>query len=872
MKSFYLDPQCREVDGLRVLVLPDDSYSVTAVYSLVHVGSASEAADQAGMSHFVEHLLFKGTERRSVGSIGQEVMRAGGEVNAFTTFDYTGYTITIDSSRVELAFDIHGDVLANSSFDSAEIEKERAVILEEVKLGETSPSMILRQETFKKAFPDHPYGRPIIGFRSTVSGASRNGLVDYYRRHYCRENMTIVVAGDTDTDRVVSLIEKHFSGVSHGDPTPAPEAVPFGIGSSFTRRMKVNDAYVKMALPAVALAHDDYPALCILGLILGAGRCGRLFLNIQYPGIAHSIGFGAMPMRSSGLLTLSATCHPSRTRELVDCVRDQFENCAREAPDSEEVERARQMLIATSVYDKDTFSERASEQSVCAALATPQFDRQFVEAVQKVTPDEVLEVAGKYLKMESAVTGMILPKRALVAVDSSGGGPPEADWRVQRTVIDPGPAPSSRREGKVSRAVLDNGAVIIHLENRELPMVACRAFFLAGSVLDGQGASGLSSLTQRLMLRGAAGRSMRETGWLLESLGIDLSGFTRADDTCFYFESLTEEIDTALTLLKDAVTCPNLEDDEMARVRSDMISRVRHERDDMGAYITREGARALWGDHPYGRASSGEEEDLAAITIGDVREFHERYYRSDKMVVTMVGDISSEEAFGKAAAAFSGLKDGGEVPKLPGYTPIAEPIIFERKKSWPAGIVALSWRCPSILSDDYIPLRVLSAVLGNPFSSRIWKTVREDRGLAYMTGAACNLGTLGGAFSMYAGVSPRRITLVRKLMLEALRDIKSRPAGTEELADAKMYLTGTYNLHHQGAAQAADYLGIFEICGLGFGFDSQYVSKVNAVTADDLVRVAREHLDEENFLTLIVKPKGGAPGVLWRLLRDRLKK
>jgi zinc protease len=308
----------------------------------------------------------------------------------------------------------------------------------------------------------------------------------------------------------------------------------------------------------------------------------------------------------------------------------------------------------------------------------------------------------------------------------------------------------------------------------------------------------------------------------------------------------------------------------MERTRREMVMRVRREQDSMMSYLARVGARALWGDHPYGRLPSGEEENLLGLSLEDVRDFHRRFYGAGRLVISVAGDIDPEEAAAKVESAFGGLA-APESPEvdLPRYVPISSPLARDERKPWPAAAVALAWRAPAITSRDLFPLQILSTVMGNPFGSRVWKTIREERGLAYTTGATYYPRALGGAFLLYAGVAARNIPLVADLLLDEVRKVKSAPITEEELRDAKTYLAGSYRRSHQGCAQIADFLAFYESCGLGYEFDAGYVDRVQSVTAEDVMRAAVEHLDEENFLTLTIRPSGGILGTVWRVLRER---
>ncbi len=872
MKGFLLDPECREVDGLRALILQDNSFPVAAVYSLVHTGSRNEADSEAGFSHFVEHMLFKGTGRRPPGMIGQEVTRIGGEINGFTTYDYTGYTIVVDSAHLDLALDVHGDAISSSSFDPNESRRERTVILEEIKLSETSPRMILRKKLFRNAFPFHQYGVPVIGRRRTVGRTSRERLYEYYRRHYVRENVTVVVIGDVSTERVLEGIERHFAGVPHGGAeAPGPEDIEFGIPYSFSERAGISAAYLAAALPGVPLDHEDHAAVSVLTMVLGAGRCGRLYRRIQYPGTADSIDFHPLALKKAGLLLISGACQPGRVTEVMDAVREEFDALKEKAPDAAEIERAKRMVLASSVYDRETFGERAAYLSLCVALASPAFDREYLDAVEKMTPDRLHDAARQYLDLDRAVVGRIVPRRTSAAVAGGGGGRAGSDWNVPAPKLAAAAAPRWEADGEVKKTRLSNGIVLLCRESRRLPIVSCGAIFRAGSTREASGRSGLASMTRQLLLKGAAGRSLQQTSFLLESLGIDMGGRADADEACLNFETLPDEFETALALLRDAITDPNFDEEEIERTRREMTTRVRREQDSMMSYLARVGALALWEDHPYSRLPSGEEEDILAISIEDIRTFHERFYGADNMVLAIVGDITPEDAAAGAEAAFGGLRSSGSSRvDLPEYTPIGRPTGLDEIKPWPAAAVALAWRVPSITSRDLFPLQILSAVLGNPFGSRVWKTIREERGLAYTTGATYYPRALGGAFLLHAGVSARSIPMVADLLLEEVRKVKRAPITAEELHDAQTYLAGSYRRSRQSCSQIADYLAFYESCGLGYEFDTRYVDLLNQVTAEDVMRAAGDHMDEKNFLTLTIRPSGGALGAAWRVLRERL--
>src|SRR3954465_14724057 len=209
-------------NGLTVVLQENHAAKVVAFQSWVAVGSADEPPDLAGIAHVFEHMLFEGTARRGVGQIAHEVEAAGGEINAWTSFDQTVYHLVLASRFFDTGLDILADALQNSSFDPRELERELKVVLEEVKQGEDNPSRVATQALFGAAFTRHPYRRPVIGYTKTVKSFTRERLLDFFHRWYVANNVTLVVVGDFDSKRAQAAIAEAFGGMA-SRPLARPE-------------------------------------------------------------------------------------------------------------------------------------------------------------------------------------------------------------------------------------------------------------------------------------------------------------------------------------------------------------------------------------------------------------------------------------------------------------------------------------------------------------------------------------------------------------------------------------------------------------------------------------------------------------------------
>src|SRR5262245_27015798 len=270
-------------NGLRVIIQEDHFAPVVAIKMWVKAGSADETPDVAGAAHVHEHMIFKGTQRRPVGAIAAEVESSGGQINAFTSSDHTVYHLILASRYFATGLDIIADALQNTTFDPHELSKELNVVMEEWKRGEDSPTSRAATELFRLAYVEHPYGRPVIGFRETIEALNRERVVNFYQRWYQPNNMTLVIVGDVDREQTRQEILRLFSGQpQRALPSRPRVAEPPQQELRFSiLDMNVEEFYLYLSFPIPPAAHEDVYALDLLSYILGGGESSRLVQSLQ---------------------------------------------------------------------------------------------------------------------------------------------------------------------------------------------------------------------------------------------------------------------------------------------------------------------------------------------------------------------------------------------------------------------------------------------------------------------------------------------------------------------------------------------------------------------------------------------------------------
>ena len=332
-------------NGFELLYQQSTAAPVVALDLWVRAGSADEKPDQAGMAHVVEHMMFKGTARRPPGQVAREVENIGGEINAFTSFDYTVYTMVVAGRYAALGVDILHDALTASAFDPGELEREKLVILEEIKRTRDNPQQFLSRLLFSGAYRLHPYRNPVIGTEKSVSGFSRSDLTAFVGHWYRPSNMVLVAVGDRPFEEMKKLASKTFGRLP---ASGAPDRPPRTRDPARTRTKvshaarDVTEVHFDLAFGTPDAAHEDVAVLDLLSTILGHGDSSRLYGRIKLKeNLVRSISAGVYAPADPGLFYVGATVEPGRFREALGAVSEEISLIRSKPVGEDELDKAR---------------------------------------------------------------------------------------------------------------------------------------------------------------------------------------------------------------------------------------------------------------------------------------------------------------------------------------------------------------------------------------------------------------------------------------------------------------------------------------------------------------------------------------------------
>ncbi|MFN8660749.1 MAG: pitrilysin family protein [Thermomicrobiales bacterium] len=855
-------------NGLEVFLVEDHSAPIATFWTWYRVGSRNERPGLTGISHWVEHMQFKGTERIAKGQIFGDVSRVGGTLNALTSQDWTAYHETLPVAQLDLSLGIEADRMSHSLFDAAEVDSERTVILSERQGSENRPAFALYEEVSGTAFHAHPYRHMVIGYEGDLRAMTREDLYRHYRRHYHPGNAFIVSVGDFSAPELLGRIQRAFGDI------PTGEQVRRDIGVTEPpqpgqRRVEIHkpagSPLFRLAFHAPAASSPDFVPLLVTEAVLsggggGMGRSSRLYRALVSSGLARGAGSDMSVTIDPYLFQVAVTGLPESDLEQIErVVAQEIERLRADTVSAAELERAKRQLLAQLTYSAEGVTNQAYWLGQWEIVDHLGRAAGLPEEIQAVSAEDILRVAGEYLVPERSTAGWLIP--------SAPGGERSSNGVAPAGVAPFGPVTWSihgveheQNSYGFARNQLSNGIVVLSQERENSRSVALRFRVPAGSIYEEGDAAGLSHLTARAMGRGSAGMTFEEisdrTDDLGSSLGIDAGRqFLEGRIRC-----LRDDLPEMVGLLANAIQRPDFPADQVELVRAEQLGAIKDAANDTRAVSDRELRRKLYPEpNPLGRSSLGDGQTVTQLTAEDARRFHARRVTPGRAAFAVVGGIGgSEEVTSILESAFGDwrvdARTGDRQPDLNATNPVPE-IVEEAIPGKSQADLAAGLATIPRLHPDFVPLDVANLILGRlGLMGRLGTEVRDKQGLAYYVFSQVEPRRDGTLWSARAGVDPSNIERALASIRMELERLRREPVSETELADAKSYLIGVLPLALESNDGVAASLLSLEEYGLGLDYLDRYPAIIGAITEQDILRAAAEHLDPEKLVISVARP------------------
>ncbi len=875
-------------NGLTLLVREDFTTPLVCLNFWVKVGSNSETDAVWGWSHGIEHMLFKGTSTRKAGDIAREVRTLGGTLNAATGYETTNYHITLPVEGFESALEIHADVLQNPAFDPGELERERGVLLEELRMYRDVPDGfgLTWDELMRVAFTRHRFGRSVVGTEATLAGTSRDVILEYFRRGYVPENIIYVVAGAVETDRAQERLAARLGGLPGrpvrldvSPPEPPQEAFRYVALSG-----DIEQAYLKIGFHAPPERDPDMPALHVLTHLLGVGRSSRLHQRVlEKQGLVSAIGVMEESGRDPGILVVDAVTDPEKVEPAIIAIFEEIVRFHHEPIGERDLRKALNNVRAEYLQSLETVRGQAAVLGGFEALGDYRYAERYPDLIASITAADVTRVARKYLSFDVSTVLTYAPgeksgpdrsdearmrdrlRVRLPALSASAETPPPAVSAKETPAAPPAASrpramAAPHRPGDVVVRALPNGSRLILRPRPKLPLVALSAYGRAGVRFEPPQRGGLGTLTARCLVKGTESMGYEVLSDAIDHLGITLVPFADRDTCGFYLEAMTEHLNEALDLFAEMLIRPSFPEDAIERERQLQLAHIAQEQDDTLTHTLNTFFERLFGSHPYGRNPLGTDETVRAITRADLFDWHRRFFVPENLFYAAAGDFDPDVLTAEIARRLERLPSGAK-PEPPAQPP---PSIEKTTRQWirrekEQSVIVLGMPAPSIHSDDRLPLEVLNRVLSG-MGARLWDELREKRHLGYMVGSFYSAMDDAGLFAAYMGTSPDRVPEAVTALETELARALSEPPTDEELRRSINSLCGAHLIALQtNGGQAAGFARC-EALGLGYERILTFPERIRSVTAGDVMRVSRDVLTLGRHVVIVLSPES-ADGV-----------
>ncbi|MBI4576150.1 MAG: insulinase family protein [Planctomycetes bacterium] len=862
-------------NGLRVVIQPRGGAPVVACQLWYAVGAADDPDGATGVSHLLEHLLFKGTRLHGRGAIDRISQALGGANNAYTSEDYTAYHFHLASDRWRVALELEADRMRGCLLDPADFEAERAVVLEEWGRDRDGPWGELPDSVAEALYDRHPYRRPILGSPGDLRGLTVERCREHYDRYYHPGGAVLSVAGEVEPAEVLEAARRTLGRVPRGPAAPGrdPPREPRRLGE---RRVSLHDdvevARMLVVWRGAPVGTEDDVTLDALGRILGGGRSSRLHRRLVHGDrLATAVDAENDSLRDDGNFAVQVECVPGADPARVEeALLEEVERLARVGPPPAELARAKAGLRAAWLWDHSTAQSCAWWHGLSAVMGPEGWLDLQPDRVEALDAGRVQEAARRLLGEDGRVVGWLLPgparTRSLVDRGDPGYVPPSpglADVsrepiHVPRTC----PRPRLDLESLLDRRLADGTRVLV-LPHRESALVSVHGWAPGGVLHDPPGRAGMACLLGRMFLEGTERRDELALAEVIEGVGGALNSGVEGV-SC---RAPAAEVSLALELVLEVLRRSALTEEALGRARAEVLAQLAADEDDPALVGRRRLDALIFGEHPYGRPAAGTPESVRSSTREEVLDFHARRFGPEATVLVVAGAVDPSEVVARAGE-FAARLVGPRRPHGTG-TPSAAPRSAPPPPSpREVRVVRETEQCHLYLGHlgvarrdpDYDALLVMDHVLGSGpgFTDRISAVLREREGLAYACGGGICAGADldPGAFVAYVGTSPalegRALDLLRG---EIARFVEEGPTGSEVEA-ARGYLVGSSAFELETADDAASYLVACVRLGLDFDHALRYRARIEAVDLEAVRRVARDHIHPDRLTTVVVGPGG----------------
>lgn len=832
-------------NGQTVVIQEVKNNPIVTIDTWIKTGSIDEDDSNNGVAHFLEHLFFKGTKNHEPGEFDQILETKGAITNAATSKDFTHYYVTIPSKDFDLAMELHGDMMMHPLIPRNEMEKERKVVLEEINKDLVSPTRILQENLNSMMYTNHPYKRKVIGRSDVIETITRDQVLNFYNAHYSPSNMITIVVGDVDTNHALERIKEVFNAeYKKQTKTIYPKESQLTTQQKKVEYIKTESGYMVIGFRGTPIDDNDSYALDVLSTILGDGRSSVLNQVLkEKKRLAFSVDAGNSTFRDDGIFYISANFEPEKCKQVQSAIFDEIKKIQDKGVTDEQLNLAKNIIERNTYYSRESITNIATEIGYTMALTNDiKFYDSYIDKIKSVSKEEVKRVANKYLGENKSAVSIILP-------ESSKNIP------VANKTQNLGTAELVSESNGTQKYQLSDGATMLYTPNSSNDIIAISIYAKGGQLLDK--IAGTANLTAATMMKGTKNYTSLELSQVLEDNGIKIVPSVGADAFSITVLTTKDEYDKTMELLNEVVNNAVFDDYEIEKVKSDKLSAIKTSKDVPIKQAIEEYRDMIYKNTPYSISSKVLEKNIPNIKKSDIIEYYTKIFNPKNIVISINGNIDKDKTIQDLNKIFEPKADSqtfdykaydSKIPRI--TTPRTNTIKMPTETAW----ILLGWQTDGVLSEkDYATLQVIDSILGTGMSSRLFKDLREQEGLAYQLGTGYSPNVLRGSFMMYIGTNPATLEKSKQGLFSEIEKLKTEYVGDKELKDAKEKLIGNYVIGLETNLDKASNTGWYEASARGYEFKEKYADLINSVTDADIIEVANKYFNGNYIMSIVTK-------------------
>ncbi|MBF0215431.1 MAG: insulinase family protein [Candidatus Omnitrophica bacterium] len=820
--------------------VPGSEISIVQIRVLSGLSNEGEYAG-SGISHFLEHLLFKSTHDKDSKEVFAEIRGMGGIINGFTGMDSAAYHITVPNENLEQAVNLLSDLVMDLVFTDEEMEKERGVILREIGMYDDDPGDKRLKQLFFGAYTTNVYRYPIIGYKDRFEKIKRDDILKYHSIAYSPDRMVVGVAGGVSREDALRYVVNKFSGYKRGLAGMAAP-VPLEPGQLDERTVKsemdINLGYLAIGFHTTDLYSKDIYPMDTLAAILGEGRDSRLYQRlVRDKELLYSISAENMTPRYPGLMVITGEGDPGKLAEAREEISKVIDELKTVPMSDNEIGRIKKIVTSSFLRQKESIFPLVSTLTSSQVFTGyPDYDDKYVKEMNNVTAGDIKGMAGKYLNVENSTTSLVVPK-----------GRDQADPSTKDAEVKVPDDPET-----VYR--LDNGLKVILLKKTKMPMVSASIILPGGLIAETPENNGISALMAGLLTKGTLTRREGEIVPEIERMGGDIGASSGVNGVTVSALVLSGDIDKAMEIFADIIRNPSFPQEEIDKEKKTVKAMITAGEKDSGTKGQEAFLKALYAEHPYGMKASGTLLSVEGITRDEMIGFHKKYFSPAEAVLAVVGDFDDQAIKGIIERTFGGWEHKGSRSPRNEVVPVTGARRDDIETDKEEALILIGFPGIDIRDERKYALSVVGSILTGG-GGWLFKELREDEGLAYTAQGLPAVMPEKGYFLFSAKTSEENIEKVKSVIDGIIKRLSSGDISAEDLASTKKKMITGHAMSLETISGLSGVLSSGEYLGLGYDDHKKYIPKINAVTLEDVVKCSREILDPENSVVVVVHSK-----------------